>query len=1031
MRYSIPDPFDHEDGTDTPMPAPMPPPADASSPAEPPAMIGMAPAGPPEIPVPVPVPVPVESAAPPPADDALPTAAPIEPPVWKSADDQILHLPPKAVDQVMQKPWFRRWPWRAWQQGRWTGQSPRWPGQWSGQWPGRWNNQWQGRWSSGQWPGRWAGQQPGGWRGPWPRPRVGPWGPLPQTAAPVTVRDHRRGAIGAIGQLVRAAKRAGTWRNRQTGTTLPVFRARVAGRPFRIVTQPRGLRQEILSVEPELQEYENQLAPTAKPAGIQARILWPALGFPAVVTPSATPSPNTLRDGDATRCICLLILCSKDNLTVQDVARSLRCVPWTQRGRRSIEANSFTPAEIVVRKDVGNLFTIPGRKDGFGEHVRFGANANKQHGIVACLADRVRKLYRDAGLPHLYEIRITEAATARLQGEQYHLFWNNAQPGESNPSDEMSLLVQRYAIPERAALGQAWQNQRDFLTREYMQEYGDIHPPYNAGKGTQKPTPAEILHPLFIRKNRDSVRIGHVTDTHVDVRADVYDHHLMVKSKNAPDPATRQMILKAGYNNFNRSFEKVYRDARANSDVLLLTGDLIDYGRGHWGIGRLNELQSDGLYHGDRNWFLFYYLLASKDNYDRPSYTILGNHDWRLNPYPPFAPGAPKPNEVLHGHLDLKSDKQEQVIRLAHGDGHKRGFSYTTDAENAWQLLRKETLSALKALVQLFAQTSNLEGKGYPTETNVKSIAWYLLAINPFLDYTFTLPGKQSVLMLDWAKDEIVLYPRIEDGVKSGYNPLFPGDAAGTPRPRSSLTDLQQKIVADFLSGPSRAKVVGVHAPPISPYWDWYDADVYQSRKTYADKSKARGPKDGHPMFATTPSQASDTPFGMVADRGSLGRDRERDWFIKLMTDSRYSVRLVLSGHVHRNGLYVVYQSTKPIVVTNPKDSFRNRPVQSPLLVGGLYPQAARGSPPFVTADRRKGPLYITSTSAGPRGSFEKRPLTPRERQVEGTTTDPGYTRMEIANDGTIRSVVFWGGQAPAEKAQIPALQPELGYAMR
>ncbi len=807
----------------------------------------------------------------------------------------------------------------------------------------------------------------------------------------------------------------------------------MAGRPFRIVTQPRaGLRHEILSVEPELQEFENQLPPPSKPGPvIQARILWPALGFPAVVTPSATPSPNTLRDGDATKCICLLILCSKENLTVQDVARSLRCVPWMERGRRHIEANKFAPADIVVRKDVGNLFTIPGRKDGFGEHIRFGANSNKQHGIVALLADRVRSLYRSAGLPHLYEIRITEAATARLQGEQYHLFWNNAQPGDSNPSDEMALLIQRYAIPERAALGRAWQNQRGLLMDEYMQEYGDIHLPYNAGKGKQKPTPAEILHPLFIWKNKDAVRIGHVTDTHVDVRADVYEHNLDAKSKNPPDADTRQMILKANYNNFNRSFEKVYSDARQKSDVLLLTGDLIDYGRGHLGLGKANQLQEDGLYHTDRNWFLFYYLLASGNRYNRPWYTILGNHDWRLNPYPPFAPGAPKPNEVLHGHLALKSDKQEQVIRLAHGEGHKRGFSYTTEAETKWQLFKQDFPSAVTALVKLFVQAGNLEGKGYPTETNVKSIAWYLLAINPFLDYTFTLPGKQSLLMLDWAKDETVLFPLIKDGVKSGYNPLSPGDARGTPQPSRSLTGLQQKIVADFLSGPSRAKVVGVHAPPISPYWNWYDAEVYQSRKTYPDPSKARGPKAGHPIFATTPSQASGTPFGMVADRGSFGRVKERDWFIKLMTDSRYSVRLVLSGHVHRNGLYVVYPSPKPVDVTNPKDAFRNRRVEGALLVGGLYPQAAGGSPPFVTADRRKGPLYITSTSAGPRGSFEKRPLTQREDDVKGTTTDPGYTRTEIANDGTIRSVVFWGGQAPAEKARIPALQPELAYAMR
>ena len=172
----------------------------------------------------------------------------------------------------------------------------------------------------------------------------------------------------------------------------------------------------------------------------------------------------------------------------------------------------------------------------------------------------------------------------------------------------------------------------------------------------------------------------------------------------------------------------------------------------------------------------------------------------------------------------------------------------------------EKTLSAFKALVQLFAQTSKLEQKGFPTETSSESIAWYLFSINPFLDYAFTLPGKQSVLMLDWAEDENVLFPLVRNGERSGYNPLSPGDAKGTPWSHNSLTGLR-KLVADFVSGPSWAKVIGVHAPPISPQSDWYDIDVFRSKKTYADPEKARGPKGGHPLFAVPPSRHVTTPY--------------------------------------------------------------------------------------------------------------------------------------------------------------------------
>ena len=120
--------------------------------------------------------------------------------------------------------------------------------------------------------------------------------------------------------------------------------------------------------------------------------------------------------------------------------------------------------------------------------------------------------------------------------------------------------------------------------------------------------------------------------------------------------------------------------------MVLLTGDLIDYGRGHVGasFGGMyrNALGRNDAYHYDRNWFLFYYLLASGENYTKPAYTILGNHDWRLNPYPPFAPGAPEPEFLFHDAKDYNhQDYWKDVIKVAHGPGHERKFAYTIGAE--------------------------------------------------------------------------------------------------------------------------------------------------------------------------------------------------------------------------------------------------------------------------------------------------------------------------------------------------------------
>jgi Calcineurin-like phosphoesterase len=799
------------------------------------------------------------------------------------------------------------------------------------------------------------------------------------------------------------------------------------------------------------------------PARIQARLLWPALGFPAVVTPNVRPSTNTMREGDATTCVCVLVLSDHATLSSAHAAEHLRYVSWDKRGRRHIRNNpaaSFPAAEIsVVRRT-----PVAGRKDRFGQHIKFGHNGNNQHGITALLADYVTRFYARPGLKHLYEVRISEAATAKLENGQYHLFWNNELTNESLPSDEMFMLLAQFARPRRKASGEA--GDLDFLIKEYRYEYGALHPPYNQGQAA-RPVAAEILHPLFVQRHREAaLRIGHITDTHVDVRADVYDWNLTAAGTRAR--VERQKLLAQGkrvdkdslvnvladrldgYNNFNRSFEAAYKKVKEGSDVLLMTGDLIDYGRGFWGIGKPNEVQVDALYHTDRNWFLFYYLLASGGNYSTPTYTILGNHDWRINPYPPFAPGAPDPIELLHGHLqdiplpaskdrkDTSQDRKKQfeallkrIIATAHGPGHARGFSYSTEAEGTFGLLRSQDLATnVSVLVKLFAQSSNpVALKGFPVETSIESIAWYLLSINPFLDYAFTLPGKQSVLMLDWAKDEDVLFSKIENGEHTGYNPLMPGDAAGTPRPHNNLTDLQQHLVADFLSGPSRAKVVGIHAPVIGPHGDWYDSDLMVAKKTYPDPATARGPASGHPIFAATPSTVSGTPSGMVADRGSLGQTKARDWFVKLLANPNYCVRMVLSGHIHRNVLLVTYPPAQKIVLTNPKDSFRNRVITGALIVRRVIEQAVRGAtPPAVTIDRaftapetRQGPLYILTTSAGPRGSFEERKLTEEEAERK-KSTDPGYARAELTSDGTIKSVMF--GTIDVKPTAAPALRP-------
>ena len=348
-------------------------------------------------------------------------------------------------------------------------------------------------------------------------------------------------------------------------------------------------------------------------------------------------------------------------------------------------------------------------------------------------------------------------------------------------------------------------------------------------------------------------------------------------------------------------------------------------------------------------------------------------------------------------------------------------FNQTTAESNA-QLILDEPGSALKAAAKLITQTRTLNEPGSPTETTIESVAWYLMAINPFFDYTFVLPTGHQVLMLDWAKDEDVLFPIVFQGKEWPYM-LWQLETASAPGPKakSCLTSLQKRLVSRVLEAPGRAKLIGIHSPPIGPYPDWLESDMLAGRKQYTDPKNARGRTDygtkrpdgseqpwhGHPIFAIRPRSGE---AGMDTDYGSMTQDRE--WLIKELANPKNGVRAVFSGHIHRNGLYTVHTES----------SARGPLLAGEMLVRQVVEQAVRGAkPPSVvqTPDAFPGPLYVNTTSGGPRGNNMSRPPTQDEVRTGGLSTDPGYSRLEISADGTIYIVEFRSSLATA--AQKPA----------
>src|SRR5436190_14328662 len=208
---------------------------------------------------------------------------------------------------------------------------------------------------------------------------------------------------------------------------------------------------------------------------IVARILWPALGFPAVIAPRSGTARDAA-DSDATRTICVLVLSNTSTLNSQDAARYLRCVPWDARTQRTVKngaAGSFSAADLSVQRLIEG-----GPEDAHGRTLSFGSNRQKQNGITVSLSKYVRRFYANPaiGLTYLHEIRLSEQASARLTGDQYHVFWNKEVADQGRHSNEMQLLLDRFA-PGR--LKSAPATDRSFLMNGYRLEYGLLHHPYS------------------------------------------------------------------------------------------------------------------------------------------------------------------------------------------------------------------------------------------------------------------------------------------------------------------------------------------------------------------------------------------------------------------------------------------------------------------------------------------------------------------------------------------------------------------------
>ena len=388
-----------------------------------------------------------------------------------------------------------------------------------------------------------------------------------------------------------------------------------------------------------------------------------------------------------------------------DIAFALGWCRWEARDKN--EVNLFRKDDIafVYSWDI---------KDGIGA---FKGQARKEDGIINYIPSNIHEMYAKNGYGK--RVAVTVRIPEKIKPGMYSL---------------IALYDEGYILQEKilSALNKPQGSPGPVLRVDWTKGF--------LNKKEHKPVRA--YHPVAVyKKGKATLNIAHLSDTHIAARSNLLQQRWDGKTKSwDPDLKYDRITAKklwrecvklfsvhekpGEFNNPNeqtlKMLQKIGQDQ--NIDVIIITGDLIDYNRGlKWYDKKAAEKNNLDEYLMNVNWLCFYELL--EDNYQKPIFTVLGNHDWLVNPTLP------------HGYFSSEFNVTEEEIKFLHG---KKGGSGT--------------------FAELWSYLSSF-GEIEPDSllyTSSDATKWYFSAINPFSDYSFRF-GRQAFAMLDWVNGDIDL----------------------------------------------------------------------------------------------------------------------------------------------------------------------------------------------------------------------------------------------------------------------------------
>lgn len=611
-----------------------------------------------------------------------------------------------------------------------------------------------------------------------------------------------------------------------------------------------------------------------------AIILYPSLGCPALVKIEKN-------DGNADAWLEMIIVTVLDNLNLGQIAYHLKYSEWPLcHGDRDAYKNldiynDYLSIHLHEEKiDDMVKMSEPYKNTDDSIHVDQVVDDNFKLQLAHINAfPWVLKGHREKGYEYIYKIGINLKYEEKLasNGTLWNFFWMK--------TDLYYLSSEK---PRMLGVVSDWI--KNYFAKKYKTRLSEFDKKSKSDKKIKLADSEEIIatwyNPVYV-SNKAQLNIGHVTDIHLDSRMAVFSQSVAsvievkencqdgVKIENNERVVNNTdfyIPIKKIAANFNEIFMNISKKLLAKSDVLVITGDLIDYNKGvhidqtvrplakkpseTWDSLRSNWLTFDNKFHiEDRNWFMFYkFLLQLYDDHKKPIFTTLGNHDYVKHATAPW----PVKGLAWNGVYDMNLTRYENALIFGEGYGDHKEF------------------------------VRNMK-------TSVDCVKWYTNFINPLADYVIDYGG-QSMFMVDWAEKGV--FPM--SGVVNALTKL-PINHAGTLHHAANMfldkDEVEYSVTVTDKDGKDETIVVPINGLPFPI-------------KNYAIyKSWIKKPATVKMMFthATSICPRDDISVGEINNSFKWSQaplrygtfDNKRDEILKDVENG--DLHIIVGGHSHRN----------------------------------------------------------------------------------------------------------------------------------